>query len=101
MEERSKHFEVSKRFQEKRTEALERIATEKGIELRVNRSIQSEGTFGNIKENMSFRRFRSRGTENVLVESMLVAMAHNILKLHHKIQGRNQGRYLFPIQISA
>ena len=101
MEERSKHFEVSKQFQEKRAEALEHIVTEKGIELRVNRSIQSEGTFGNIKENMSFRRFRSRGTENVLVESMLVAMAHNILKLHHKIQGRNQGRYLFPIQISA
>ena len=52
MEERSKHFEVSKQFQEKRAEALERIVTEKGIELRVNRSIQSEGTFGNIKENM-------------------------------------------------
>mgnify|MGYP003272745241 CR=1 FL=1 len=39
----------------------QKISTEEGILLRVNRSIQSEGVFAMIKENMNFRRFLIRG----------------------------------------
>ena len=39
----------------------QRISTEEGILLRVNRSIQSEGVFAMIKEDMNFRRFLIRG----------------------------------------
>lgn len=97
LEERTKHFEVSKIFQQKRAEDLERITSKKGIELRVNRSIQSEGTFANVKADLQLRRFLGRGTVNALVESMLMAMAHNIGKMHHKIQAGRLGQYLFPI----
>ena len=38
-----------------------------------------------MKADMNFRRFLSRGTANVLVEIMLLAMAYNIQKLHCKI----------------
>nr|WP_324613902.1 transposase [Mediterraneibacter catenae] len=40
---------------------MERITSEEGILLRVNRSIQSEGIFGDLKEDTGFRRFRYRG----------------------------------------
>lgn len=52
----------------------------------MNRSIQAEGSFGELKQDMSFRRYLSRGTQNVTAESILLAMAYNISKLHNKIQ---------------
>lgn len=47
---------------------LERINTAQGILLRINRSIQVEGAFGVLKEDMGFRRFLTRGTANVRTE---------------------------------
>jgi len=66
-----------------------------------NRSIQSEGTFANVKANLQFRRFLGRGKINALVESMLMAMAHNIGKIHHKIQSSRSGQYLFSVNNAA
>ena len=88
---------MSKRFQQERREDQERITTPLGKQLRMNRSIQSEGAFAMVKEDLSFRRFLSRGQRNVLVESMVVAMAANIWKLHHKIQQGRQDVHLFPL----
>lgn len=86
LEARTKHFEVSKTFQQKREEAKARIITEEGKLLRMNRSIQAEGAFGEIKADMEFRRFLCRGNQNVLAESILLGLAHNVNKLHNKIQ---------------
>lgn len=98
LEERTKRLEVSKVFQQKREECLKRIISDKGIELRMNRSIQSEGAFADIKGDMEFRRFLTRGYQNVLAESILLAIGHNINKLHSKIQNGCCGRYLFKIK---
>lgn len=98
MEERSKHLEVSKTFQKKRAEDLERILSEEGCRLRMNRSIQAEGSFADTKEDMSFRRYLCRGERNVLAESTLVAIAHNINKLHNKIQSGKTGQHLFELK---
>lgn len=98
MEERNKRLEVSKLFQQKRKEDLERILSNEGCQLRMNRSIQAEGFFADIKEDMSFRRYLCRGTAKVLAESTLLAIAHNINKLHHKIQGNKTGQYLFDLK---
>lgn len=86
LEARTKHFEVAKLFQQKREEARARITTEEGKLLRMNRSIQAEGAFGEIKADMDFRRFLCRGTQNILAESILLGLAHNVNKLHNKIQ---------------
>jgi len=101
LDERSKHFEVSKLFQEKRAEDQIRIMSETGKMLRMNRSIQVEGAFGEVKENMSFRRFLCRGNSNVLAESMLLALAHNVNKLHNKIQSGRCGQHLYPLKTTA
>lgn len=98
MKERTKHLEISKVFQEKRQDDLERILSDKGIELRINRSIQSEGAFADVKGDMEFRRFLTRGYTNVLAESILLAMGHNINKLHHKIQNNCFARYLHKVK---
>ena len=101
VQDRVKRIEMSKRFQQERREDQERITTPLGKQLRMNRSIQSEGAFAMVKEDLSFRRFLSRGQRNVLVESMVVAMAANIWKLHHKIQRGRQDIHLFPLSITA
>ena len=98
LEERTKTVHVSKTFLKYRQEGLERILTDEGIVLRMNRSIQAEGSFGDLKQDMQFRRYISKGTSNVLAESILLAMARNINKLHNKIQKGRTGTHLFPVK---
>ena len=98
MEERNKRLNVSKVMKQKRQETLERITTEYGTQLRMNRSIQAEGSFAVIKEDMNFRRYLYRGKENVLAQSVLLAMAYNINKLHFKIQGGRTGQFLTELK---
>jgi len=74
LEERVKNLETSKVFNKLRKEDLERIVSQEGCELRMNRSIQVEGSFGVIKQDMEFRRFLCKGKQNVLAESVLLAM---------------------------
>ena len=98
IEERNKVLSVAKTFLKYREEDLERILSDEGILLRINRSIQAEGSFGELKQDMQFRRYLSRGTANVLAESVLLAMAKNVNKLHNKIQKGKTGRHLFPLK---
>ncbi len=65
--------------------------SEEGKLYRMNRSIQAEGSFGDIKQDMQFRRYLTKGTINVLAESTLLAIARNINKLHNKIQNGKTG----------
>jgi transposase len=101
LEERTKNLETSKVFNKYRKESLERILTDEGCELRMNRSIQAEGSFGEIKQDMGFRRFLCKGKQNVLAESILLAMAHNINKLHNKIQAERTSTHLYPLKETA
>lgn len=96
-DERYKHLTVSRKFIRQRQDDLDRIKTKKGVLLRLNRAIQSEGTFADVKADLSFRRFLCKGNANVLVESMLLAMSHNMLKLHQKIQAGHTYRHLMAV----
>lgn len=100
-EDRCKVLETSKLFNTYRKEDLERIISEQGCRLRMNRSIQAEGSFADIKHDMEFRRYLCRGKRNVKAESILLAMAHNINKLHHKIQNNKLGTHLFELKKTA
>ena len=95
LEERTKKLETSKKFNRQRKEDLQRIISEEGCILRMNRSIQAEGSFADLKQDMGFRRFLCKGKQNVLAESILLALAHNINKLHNKIQSDRTGKLLF------
>ena len=98
LEERTKVLQVSKTFIKYRKEDLERIVSDEGALYRMNRSIQAEGSFGDLKQDMQFRRYLSKGTSNVLAESILLAIARNINKLHNKIQNEKTGTHLFPLK---
>jgi len=98
LEERTKTLQVAKAFLKYRQEDLKRILSEDGILFRTNRSIQAEGSFGDLKQDMQFRRYLSKGASNVLAESTLLAMARNINKLHNKIQKGRTGTHLFPLK---
>lgn len=97
-EERNKRIEVSRIFIKKRTECLERLTSDEGIMLRMNRSIQAEGSFSETKDGMGFRRYLSSGIRNVTMESVIIALAHNINKLHAKIQNNRIGKYLYEVK---
>ena len=96
--ERTKVLQVAKTFIKHRKEDLERIISDEGALYRMNRSIQAEGSFGDIKQDMQFRRYLSKWSANVLAESTLLAIARNINKLHNKIQNGKTGTYLFPLK---
>ena len=88
-------MQVSKKFIDQCARSLERITSEKGILLRMNHSIQSEGAFGVVKQNYASRQFLLRGKKKVFTEILFVAMAYNVNKLHAKIQQNRTGTQLF------
>ena len=100
LEERSKNLHVSKTFQKQRQEMEARIKTVEGILLRINRSIQVEGAFGVIKQDMGFRRFLLRGQIKAQTEFLLLAIAFNINKLHNKIQSNQCGKHLHVSRVA-
>ncbi len=55
-----------------------------GALLRMNRSIQSEGAFGEIKWNRSYTRARRRGLDGLIFEISLIACGFNLHKFHLK-----------------
>ena len=73
------------------------ITSDLGILLRLNRSIQSEGAFGVLKEDRHFRRLKRRGMDRVFTEILLYAFAFNVEKLHAKTQqGRLKTMLIIP-----
>jgi transposase len=91
----NRKLQVSKKFISQRAASLERITSPEGIILRMNRSIQSEGAFGVVKQDYGFRQFLLRGNRKVTTEILLIAMAYNVNKLHAKIQQNRTGTQLF------
>ena len=63
-----------------RDTARERLLGEEGIAHRKRRCWDVEAVFGNIKQNMGFKRFLLRGIDKVETEIGLIAMAHNLKK---------------------
>lgn len=86
---RPKELVLKKTFWEKREQAARNILTERGLHLRLCRSIQVEGAFGLLKNDFGFRRFLTWGKANIRTELFLLALAFDLKKLWMK---REQGR---------
>ena len=52
--------------------------------VRVQRSIQVEGVFGIIKEDMKFRRFTRTMFSGIKLEINLIAIGFNLKKFYNK-----------------
>ena len=79
-------IKVNQKLESYKQQARMNLDSQKGFKLRNRRSIEIETCFGDIKWNMGFRRFHLRGLKKVTAEFTLVAMAHNLRKLHRKRQ---------------
>ena len=79
---KNKVMKINEQWEELKEESHANVESEKGILNRQIRSIQTEGHFGDIKENENFRRFNYRSTEKVYKEFMLYAIGRNINKYH-------------------
>jgi len=90
-----KEIEVNPEFIAYREKSLANITTEYGIKLRINRSIQVEGTFGVMKQDHHFRRFFCGGKEKVMSELHLLGIGFNIRKHYRKTMDDRLGNHLF------
>ena len=64
--------------------ARKKLLSDQGVAHRLQRPVDVEALFGNIKQNKKFTRFMLRGKDKVLIEAGLIALAHNLAKM-----GRN------------
>lgn len=80
--EKNKVMKINEQWEELKEASNANIQSKKGILKRQIRSIQTEGHFGDIKENEKFRRFNYRTEEKVYKEFMLYAIGRNINKYH-------------------
>ena len=78
--EKNKIMKINEQWEELREKSHANIQSERGILKRQTRSIQTEGHFGDIKENENFRRFNYRSADKVYKEFMLYAIGRNINK---------------------
>jgi len=78
------HSEKGESYKAKAKKLLE---TDRGREVRSNRSVEVESTFGDIKYNMKHDRFILRGTNKVYVEYGLLSIGHNLRKVYCKESG--------------
>ena len=98
--EQQKELVVCREFTDFRQDSLERITTEDGKLLRVNRSIQSEGAFGQLKHNRHFVRFLTGGNLKVLNELLFLAFSQNIMKYISKCNiGKADSHLLTPVSL--
>lgn len=81
--------ELSISYESYKNEARKNLLSPDGIEIRINRSIQVEGIYGQIKQNMNYTRIRRRGLENVECEFMLECLGVNIRKLFNLLDNKN------------
>lgn len=71
-------------------EVLDNLESIHGALLRMNRSIQAEGTFGILKYDRNYKRIVRRGIDSVKLEVFLVSIGHNLYKYFRKQQKKTQ-----------
>jgi transposase len=89
---------ISQTYARQKREAEERITTDEGNLLRMNRTIQVEGAFGVLKQDYAFRRFLMRGKHKAETQFILLAMAFNVQKLCNRIKFGRFNKSLFEKQ---
>ena len=65
-------------------EVIDNLESIQGALLRMNRSIQAEGTFGIMKYDRWYKRIVRKGLDSVELEILLVSIGHNLYKFHNK-----------------
>ena len=70
--------------QEYKRKARERLTSEKGLLHRSKQAIGREAVFGQMKQDMHYKRFRHFGKDKVTMDFAFFAIAFNIKKMAAK-----------------
>ena len=81
-----RYYELIPEYELLKEKVRTNLLSPKGIEMRINRSIQVEGTFGQIKKNMNYDRIRRRGLKKVSAEIMLMCLGVNIRRYFESLE---------------
>lgn len=97
-----KIFEVQPRYMKLKQQARDLLLTPEGIEMRINRSCQVEGAFGNIKQNMAYTRFRRTSLDRVSTEFALTCLGLNLRKfMRFASTGKLPKYWVAPLNLPA
>ncbi|MGG6314633.1 IS1182 family transposase [Paenibacillus macerans] len=83
-----REIQVSMDYLRYKKQARERLTSEEGYALSVQRMHEPESVFGQVKNNRGFRRFLLRGLRKVSLEVGWLSLAHNLLKVGQLSQQR-------------
>ena len=88
----NKTLNIAETYNALQEENMERFQSNEGIQMRINRSIQVEGTFGLIKQDYCYKRVLRKGKEDVYKELLFLVFGFDLRKLHMRIKGNRIGR---------
>lgn len=77
----NRRVQVNFRLNQYRDQARTNLLSDQGRKLSIQRNVDVESVFGQLKHNWGFRRFLLKGKEKVRTEWGLLCIAHNIAKL--------------------
>ena len=84
---KNKLMKINEDWEELKDESEKNVLSEKGIKNRQIRSIQTEGHFGDIKENDGLKKFNHRSLEKNYKEMMFNIIGRNLNKYHRFKKG--------------
>ena len=79
-------IELNHRLRRYRQKARELLCSEVGLKHRGQRCIEPEAVFGQMKNNMNYKRFRHFGMDKVFMDFSFFAIAFNIKKMCAKME---------------
>ena len=81
---KNRTIKLNKELTQYHKEVIYNLNSIQGALLRMNRSIQSEGTFGIMKYDRWYKRTVRKSKTSVELEIYLVSIGHNLYKYHNK-----------------
>lgn len=73
--------QINLKLNQFKEQARSNLLSDQGRKLSIQRNVEVESVFGQLKSNWGFRRFHLKGLEKVIVEWGILSIAHNIAKL--------------------
>lgn len=98
--ETEKKVKYNNEFRKLSKKSKDNIESEFGKQLRMNRSIQVEGAFAVLKEDMKLRKLKVSGKKSVKREIGLFCIAYNFNKYLTKLSRKKQRIVLHPLKIA-
>ena len=82
--EKNRTVRINRELTAMHREVIDNLESIHGALLRMNRSIQAEGTFGIMKNDRWYKRIVRKGIDSVKLEMFLVSIGHNLHKYYNK-----------------